>query len=382
MRRRLTLIFLVMLFTMSFHVFAQEATPEATTFDTNAYKVETVLDRLFVTSIVWASDGRMFWTEKGGVVGTMNPDGTIQEDPVISVAVQTFNEQGLLSIALDPQFPENHIFYIFYTRPPTIDNDGPIDVIERYEYDPSTRTAKNPVQLFRIDIPFFRGSTDYSNMHNGGRLKFGPKDGFLYVSIGDMGVVTAGQDFNVLMGKIHRFAISNNTLIPAPDNPFPGNSTWITGVRNTFGFTFDPLNGLIFATENGPDCDDEINLIIPGQNYGWTADIDCNAPQAQRQASGVAPLVSWTPTIAPAGIIVYNGTAFPDWDGKVFYCAWKTQEMRFFQLNEKHTRFVGDSVLVPLPEDKPCSIEIADAPDGSIYYSNITGMYRIVPAEK
>jgi glucose/arabinose dehydrogenase len=379
MRRRLTLIFPVMLFTMSFHVFAQEATPEATTFDTNAYKVETVLDRLFVTSIVWASDGRMFWTEKGGVVGTMDPDGTIQEDPVISVAVQALNEQGLLSIALDPKFDENHYFYVFYTLPPSVDNAGPINVIMRYEYVDGV--GKNPVRLFRIDIPL-NSKNEYADLHNGGRLKFGPEDGFLYVSIGDLGVRATGDDFNVIMGKIHRFAISNNTLIPAPGNPFPGNSTWITGVRNTFAFAFDPLNGLIFATENGPSCDDEINLIIPGQNYGWTADIDCNAPQAQRQASGVAPLVSWTPTIAPTGIIVYNGTAFPDWDGKVFYCAWKTQEMRFFQLNEKHTRFVGDSVLVQLPEDKQCSIELAEAPDGSIYYSDITGVYRIVPTEK
>jgi glucose/arabinose dehydrogenase len=379
MYKRLMLIVLIMLLTVSLPVFAQEATPEPITMDPNAFTVETVMDRIFVTSIVWASDGRMFWTEKDGVVGTMAPDGTIQEEPVIKLEVQTFNEQGLLSIALDPKFDENHLFYLFYTLPASIDNAGPINVITRFEYVDGI--AQTPVRLFRIDIPA-NSKNEYVNLHNGGRLKFGPEDGFLYVSIGDLGMKSAGQDFNVMTGKLHRFAVSNNTLLPAPGNPFAGNSTWVTGVRNTFGFTFDPMTGLILATENGPECDDEINLLIPGQNYGWTADIDCNAPQALRQAAGIPPLVSWTPTIAPTGIILYDGAVFPEWKDAVFYCAWNPQVMGVFRLNEKHTRFVGDGVLVPLPKDKACAIEVAEGPDGYIYYSNIMGVYRIVPAEQ
>jgi glucose/arabinose dehydrogenase len=93
----------------------------------------------------------------------------------------------------------------------------------------------------------------------------------------------------------------------------------------------------------------------------------------------VKPLVSWTPTIAPTGIIEYRGAAFPEWDNTVIYCAWKPEEMRLYQLNDKHTKFVGDSVLIPLPKDKKCSVEVALAPDGSIFYTNILGIYRIAP---
>lgn len=376
MQKRSLLFTLLLVFAAVVNVHAQETTPEPIVIDPGAYTVEQFSDSMFVTCIVWAPDGRMFWTEKGGVVRTAAPDGTVSDDPVLTLEVQTFNEQGLLSIALDPKFDENHYFYVFYTHPPSIDNAGPINVVERYEYVDAV--GKNPVRLFQIEIPKDETNT-YKDLHNGGRLKFGPEDGFLYLSIGDLGSREAGQDFNTLTSKVHRFAISNNTLVPAPGNPFPGNSTWITGVRNTFAFDFDPVNGLIFATENGPDCDDEINLLIPGQNYGWTDDIDCKAPQAQRQASGVKPLVSWTPTIAPTGIIEYRGTAFPEWDNTVIYCAWKPEEMRLYQLNEKHTKFVGDSVLVPLPKDKKCSIEVAQSPDGSIFYTNILGIYRIAP---
>jgi aldose sugar dehydrogenase len=371
--------FLLLLMASISVVAAQEATEAPTIPYRSNYKSEVVMERIFITSIVWASDGRMFWTEKDGIVGTMSPDGVIQEDPVVSITVQAINEQGLLSIALDPKFDENHFFYVFYTMPPDINNPSPGNVIVRYTYEDGA--AASPVQLYRIDIPKGDG-VEFRDLHNGGRLLFGPKDGFLYVSLGDLGIREAGQDFNVPSGKIHRFLVSGTTLIPAPGNPFPGNSTWISGVRNTFSFTFDPLTGLFFATENGPDCDDEINLIIPGQNYGWSADINCDSPIELRQASGIKPMISWTPTIAPTGIMLYDGDVFPDWKGKLFYCAWKPEEMGFFELNEKHTQFVGEAVIIELPGAKKCSIELAQGPDGLIYYSNLTGMYRLEPLEE
>lgn len=371
-------IFLALLVTMAsiWTVSAQEVTTEPTLPYRSNYKSELVMERLLVTSIVWASDGRMFWTEKDGIVGTRNPDGVVQEEPVLQIEVQSLNEQGLLSIALDPKFDENGLFYVFYTMPPDVNNPSPGNVIVRYLYEEGV--GNNPVQLFRIDIPEGDDNT-FPDLHNGGRMKFSPTDGFLYVSLGDLGIRSAGQDFNVLSGKIHRFVVSGNALVAAPGNPFPGNSTWITGVRNTFAFTFDSLTGLMFATENGPDCDDEINLIIPGQNYGWSADVNCDSPIGQRQASGIKPLISWTPTIAPTGIMLYEGDVFPDWKGKLFYCAWKTEELGYFELNEKHTQFVRGAVTLQLPGGKRCSIELAQGPDGYIYYSNITAMFRIEP---
>ncbi|MEO8606482.1 MAG: PQQ-dependent sugar dehydrogenase [Chloroflexota bacterium] len=379
MFKKLLLLCVMLIPTLALTVRAQDATPTATPLpaimaDPSKYKVEEILRRTFITSVVWASDGRMFWTEKGGVVGVMAADGTVQDDPVLTVEVRTLNEEGLLSMVLDPKFDDNHYFYVFYTSPPSVSHTKAADLVVRYTLDGGT--AKAPLELLRIEI-----ADDSANQHNGGRLKFGPKDGFLYLTIGDLGNRLGAGNFNAITSKFHRFAVLNDKLVAAPGNPFPGDSTWVSGLRNNFEFAFDPVNNLIFATENGPECDDEIDLIIPGQDYGWAGNTDCSRPLVERQASGVKPLVSWTPTIAPTGIIVYSGAPFPEWDGKLFYCSWNVGLLNYFDLNEKHTKLVGDQTNVPLPEDVQCRIELAQGPDGNIYFSDVTRLYKISPAD-
>lgn len=341
--------------------------------DTNPpFVVEDIIERPFITSIVWASDGRMFWTEKDGIVGLQNADGTFQAEPVVTVPVMTGGEQGLQSIALDPAFDENGYFYIYYTTPASPTSPNNADVLTRFQFQ--NGTGINPLEMLRVPLP-----ENDLQLHNGGRIRFSEVDGFMYLSIGDLGRPAAGQDFNILPGKIHRYTVVGNQLVPAPNNPFPGNSMWAMGLRNTFSFAFDPGTNNIFATENGPDCDDEINLILPNGNYGWTADIDCEDDPASRQSNGLPPLISWTPTISPTGILIYDGAAFPDWQGQLFYCSFKLGELRRQRLNTFRTRFEGDSVLVPAPPDHRCHIEVAQSPEGYIYYSNQTGMFRLVP---
>ena len=339
-----------------------------------SYTVESLVEQPYITSIVWASDGRMFWTEKEGRVHVMSPDGEIQEEPVIEVEVDIAIENGLQSMALDPNFDENHYFYVFYTSPISITTPTLSNLIVRFTEQDGI--GINPLEMLRVEMP-----RNNFNLHNGGRLRFGPNDGFFYVSIGDMGIPTAGQDFNALGGKIHRFAISGNTLVAAPGNPYPGNSVWVTGLRNTFAFAFDPETGYLFATENGPECDDEINLIVAGQNYGWVANVDCSEPLTARQASGVLPLITWTPTIAPTGIMIYGGEAFPGWQGQLFFCSYIRAELFRVHLNEFHTRFEDEPIRVPAPNEQRCQIELEESPEGYIYYTNIHGMFRIVPTE-
>ncbi|MBL8160429.1 MAG: PQQ-dependent sugar dehydrogenase [Anaerolineae bacterium] len=342
--------------------------------DNPAYIIEEVIEQPMITSIVWASDGRMFWTEKDdGRVRMMNTDGTIQEEPVIQVEVLTDNEQGLLSMALDPAFDENGFFYVFYTAPASVANPLASNLVVRYTLQDGV--GINPLTLLQIDLP----DNDLA-MHNGGRLRFGPDDKFLYVAVGDLGAAHVSQDINNIGGKIHRFIIANNQLLPAPGNPFIGNSVFAYGVRNTFSFVFDPENSsVLYGTENGPDCDDEINRIVMGGNYGWTQDVKCDDPIGIRQAGGLPPLISWTPTVAPTGIMFYTGEAFPGWQGQLFYCTWKENELRRARLNEDHTAFDGEPKLVSAPYGQHCQIELAQGPDGFIYITNIFGMYRLRP---
>ncbi len=117
----------------------------------------------------------------------------------------------------------------------------------------------------------------YVTIHNGGNLHFGP-DGKLYIGVGNSNEeITdpnrSGARSGVALGKIHRYNPTMPLSVPA-DNPFvtwpnADKSNYAYGLRNPFDFTFDPVSRQLFATDNGDECDDEINLIRPGYNYGW-----------------------------------------------------------------------------------------------------------------
>lgn len=347
------------------------------------YRIDQLYAIPYVTSIVWAADGSMFFTEKMGKVHLVKPDGVMQEQPVVAADARALNEDGLQSIVLDPNFEENRFFYIYYTEADAdpIDPQNPLrNVIVRYTE--AEGKGINPVVLLEFLVDDTR-----QYMHNGGRLRFGP-DGYLYVSVGDLNHYNVyARDVGRIEGKIHRFAIKEDRLEPAPGNPFPDSSTWAYGLRNVFSFTFDPFSGHMFATENGSSCDDEVNWIVPGGNYGWGvielpngAAYEGYCERPERHQGAVDPLVTYTPTIAPTGIMIYDGEAFPEWRGDLFFCAFKTFQMSRVELNDTRTAFASDVVPVSTGTQPGCAIEIAQGPDGLIYYSNTLGIYRLAPA--
>lgn len=189
-------------------------------------------------------------------------------------------EAGLLGVAVSPTFESDSLLY-FYVCTAT-DN--------RVVRAPLTSKGLGATEAVLTGIPT-------GTNHDGGRLAFGP-DGYLYVSTGETGNRRLAQNRKSLAGKILRITTDGR---PAPDNPF-GTVVWSWGHRNVEGLAFD-TDGSLWATEFGDRKADELNRILPGENYGWPAVEGTGGPRKYTQ-----PQLTWrTDEASPAGIAYAGG---------------------------------------------------------------------------
>lgn len=209
--------------------------------------VETYAGFDFPVSLAFAPDGRVFVTEKAGAIRVV-ANGTTST--WANVPVTDVGEQGLLGLALHPDFAANGWVYIYHADP----GNGTNRVARL------TDAGGSGSGLVAI-VPAIPNAV----IHNGGILTFG-RDGTLFVSTGDATDEPAAQDPARLNGKILR--VNDDGSLPG-DNPFASSPVYSYGHRNVFGLAVDPGTGVLWGTENGPDRDDEVNRIVAGGNYGW-----------------------------------------------------------------------------------------------------------------
>ena len=202
-------------------------------------------------AMAFAPDGRWFFTKRvTGEVQMLAP-GNPAPVTIFQVTPEYGVERGLLGIALDPNFSQNHYIYIHYTSDE--DHDGRHNRIVRFTLQPNG-VGGSPLTLLKVPL-----DSDFTEMHNGGNLHFGP-DGKLYVSIGDYGNPGHAQELTTLPGKILRLNPANGSGWRG--NPWYGGGNantdrlYARGFRNPFDFDFDPASGQLFAGDNGTSCDD------------------------------------------------------------------------------------------------------------------------------
>ncbi|HEV8536472.1 MAG TPA: PQQ-dependent sugar dehydrogenase [Candidatus Limnocylindria bacterium] len=210
-----------------------------------------------------AADGRLFITERAGRVRVvqLGPGGGLRPEPWATVPASTVRdgEKGLLGIALDPDFARTRFVYLYYSY--TAPGGGTRNKLVRMR-DENGRGVEETVLLDGIP-----GNAN----HDGGRVKFGP-DGKIYVTTGDAENGANAQNAASLAGKILR--VNRDGSVPT-DNPTAGSPVWSRGHRNVQGIAWHPDTGALYATEHGPSnpfpdcCNDEVNSIVPGGNYGW-----------------------------------------------------------------------------------------------------------------
>ena len=290
-----------------------------------AHRVVTVVEGLSNPwAVAWLPNGDMLVTERPGRLRIVR-GGELLSDPVDGVPeVRDRGQGGLLDVALHPDFENNRLLYLSYARPHEAGGTSTGVVRGRFENDALTGVEQ-------IWVAQSRGRDHY-----GSRLAFDAAD-FLYVTAGDRQVSAQGglaelsahpaQDLSTHHGVVVR--LHDDGRIPA-DNPFVGTADALEdiysyGHRNPQGLAFHPETGDLWLNEHGPQGGDEVNLILPGRNYGWpVVGYGVNYGSGSRihvgtHREGMEPPVHyWVPSIATSGLLIYNGDRFPEWRGSMF----------------------------------------------------------------
>ena len=265
-------------------------------------------------SVAFLPDGRMLVTEKPGRLRIVGPDG-LGADPVAGVPDVLYSGQGgLLEVALHPDFQTNRWVYLTWTEGTPRDNTLHLGRGELVDGE-----LQNFRSLFEAQP---RRRTD---VHYGGRIAFLP-DNSLLMGIGE------GFDFREQAQNpathFGSFVHLDETGAPLGGG-FPGSAPGVysIGHRNPQAVVRDPVTGTIYANEHGPQGGDEINILHEGENYGWpiaSHGIDYTGALVtpfESYEGMTDPIRYWVPSIAPAGMAIYRGDMFPDWDGDLLVAA-------------------------------------------------------------
>jgi len=297
-------------------------------------------------------------------------DGVLDPQPVWT-APSSPSSDNLHFVAVHPQFAENHFVYFSY---PKRGERGITLGVARGRLDGGTLSEVR--DIFVADAWETAGNL-------AGRIMFGP-DGSLYVTVGDRDRICCNgtddnslrlkaQDLNNHVGKVLR--IRDDGSIPK-DNPFVGRTDarpeiFTYGHRNTYGLAFHPETGLLWQAEIGPMGGDEVNILVPGHNYGWplvsmgrnyTGTLVSDQPWYRPGMDN--PRIFWVPSISPSSIIFYTGDRFPAWKGNLFVGALNGQQLQRIAFNQPSQAERREPLLTQL------SIRIRDVqqgPDGNIY---------------
>jgi glucose/arabinose dehydrogenase len=364
-------------------------------------------------------------------------DGVLLPDPLLDVNVGNLDERGMLGLAISRDDNENvKYIFVYYTEMPDRDGsdvNGTLPVANklfRYEFD-GERLFNGKLLL---EIP-----AKYTDNHNGGSMLIGPDDN-LYITVGDQQEpgqqpfthITTAQNkpdtlYPDLTGGILRMTQDGKPVENLFGGKYPIDMYYAYGVRNSFGIDFDPVSGVLWDTENGPDLKDEINRVEPGFNSGWRylqgfIEDDTDLSQlvefpglsaAKDSVIGRAEAVSfkaqglggkfsepefvWQLPIAPTALVFLGSEELGDkYENDLFVASFNRGEIYNFNLNDARTELVLTGPLEDKVENNPAGYpglkfarnfggitEMVVGPDGYLYVNGFFNgnIYRILSVE-
>jgi glucose/arabinose dehydrogenase len=311
-----------------------------------ALSVETVARGLAVPwSIAFLNGSEAVFTERAGNVKHIDLDAGRVED-VGRLGVRAVGEGGLLGVEV-MKGRSTHL-YLYHTY---VSGGRVLNKVVKASFNGGLD-----------DVVDLLTSIPGGNIHNGGRLKIGP-DGKLYITAGEGGVPELSQDLNSLGGKILR--INPDGTTPG-DNPF-NTPVYAYGLRNPQGLAWRKPSNTLYCTDHGPSGEglrfahDEVNLVVPGGNYGWPYVVGDEEGTGFRKPLLHSGLETW----APSGCCFYNSDLIGEWTGSFFFACLRGQQLHRLLLDE-----AGDTVTVSekLYEGIYGRLrDVVEGPDGSLY---------------
>jgi len=322
-------------------------------------------------SIAFTPDGGVLVAERDGRLRIIR-NGVMKPEAVwTSPTPAGQGKDSLHGLAVHPKFAQNHLVYVSYPKNGPKGNTLAVSR-GRLEGDKLTELA----EIFVADAWETSGNL-------AGHMTFGP-DNSLYVMVGDRDrLCCTGTEDNSLRMKAQ--ALDNHvgkTLrltdvggVPA-DNPFVGKAgakpeIFTYGHRNGYGLSFNPETGELWQAEIGPMGGDEVNILLPGHNYGWplvsmgrnyTGTLASDQPWSRPGMDN--PRMFWVPSISPSSILWYTGDKFPQWKNSLFVGALTTRQLLRISFNQPSQAEKREPLLASL------NVRIRDvqqSPDGYIY---------------
>jgi glucose/arabinose dehydrogenase len=357
--------------------------------------------------IAFLPDGRMLITEKVGPMWLVTQKG--EKTPVANVPAVLYGGQGgMLGVFISPHYKTDHGVYLTYSEP----HDGGSSLALAKA---KLSIKKDAVSLDDLKV-IWRDGAGGKGGQFGAAVAFAPDGKSLFLSVGDRQRFTPAQDPNQPLGKILHLTLDGKpaagnpnagktgaasvqiidppkdteaakTAVPVKTYTFPGpnltpSETWTTGHRTPYGLAFAP-NGELWEMEHGPKGGDELNLIKPGNNYGWPlARFATNyngvpIPSFDGQDNLTRPVIYWNPVIAPGSLTFYNGKMFPDWKGSALIGGMVTKAI-------VRVTFDGKGGATPAQRwDVGHRIrDLEVAPDGAVWAvedDKAGGLFRLTP---
>jgi glucose/arabinose dehydrogenase len=306
--------------------------------------------------------GRVFVTEKAGSMKFVDPAsgtaGTVSGIPQASYGGQG----GFADVAFAPDYASSHAIYLSWVKE---DTAGRYGVVGRGTLSCSASNACSVDGLKEIwrQQPAMPTFGQFAL-----RIAFAPDGQHMFVSSGELAKGDPAQDNSNNLGTIVRLNLDGTAAAgnPFADKGSPTDQIWTYGHRNPLGLAFD-LNGQLWDLEHGPRGGDEINLLVPGDNYGWPVvsnGINYNGspiPDHDTRPEFHAPAIYWTPVIAPGGMTFYSGKLWPEWKNQAIIAGLSTQSLARVSFDGGHGTEVARYDMGKRMRG------VIEAPDGSLY---------------